>query len=86
MFHCIEISISSHWKNAGKHLWRAVSLSTNIQKSDTPQTMIPQGFFQCKSTGRCLNHGKIEPCHRLGQLRKFSLMRLRNNLFLAKFP
>ena len=81
-----NLSIGSHWKNAGKNSWRAVPLSANIQKKDTPQTMIPQGFCQCKSIGRCLNYGKIKPCHKTGQLRKFLLMRLRNNLFLAKFP
>ena len=41
-------------------------------KIDTPPTMIPQGLCQCKSI-RCLNNGNIEPCHEMGQLRKFEI-------------
>ena len=42
-------------------------------KNDTPPTMIPQGFCQCKSVRRCLNNGNIEPCHEMGQLCKFDI-------------
>ena len=40
-------------------------------KNDTPPTMIPQGFCQCKLIRRRLNNGNIELCHEMGQLRKF---------------
>ena len=69
---CIETVALAHTGKMLENIYGKQCHSQQYRKNDTPPTMIPQGFYQCKSF-RCLNNRNIEPCHEMGQLCKFEI-------------